>query len=122
MTDKIARNNLPHFGKYKVCNIKIIQKRKIIFVKRPKNKNVISWGAVTGADGYEIERKLISEDEFTTWVKITDSSVLTYTDILNDVSGVYEYRVLAVSGDDEAYSVSSRCEFTPKRGLTIKIN
>lgn len=36
--------------------------------------------------------------------------------------GVYEYRVLAVSGDDEAYSVSSRCEFTPKRGLTIKIN
>ena len=43
MTDKIARNNLPYFGKYKVCNIKIIQKRKIIFVKRQKNKNVILY-------------------------------------------------------------------------------
>ena len=43
MTDKIARNNLPYFGKYEVCNIKMIQKRKIIFIKRQKNKNVILY-------------------------------------------------------------------------------
>ena len=66
-----------------------------INVVKQQNENEISWGAVTGADGYKIERKLLTEEEFTDLVTITDDSVLTYTDILNDVNDVYEYRVQA---------------------------
>ena len=83
----------------------------------------LTWKKGWNHASYAIERRKAGEK---TWSRIASgisAGTLSYLDEDSTMrKGVYEYRVLAVSGDDEAYSVSSRCEFTPKRGLTIKIN
>ncbi len=67
--------------------------------------NEISWKPVSGATGYEIERKLSTESEYTHLITISNGQTVTYNDPLNEQGKVYEYRVRAYK--DDIYSMWS---------------
>ena len=92
-------------------------------VATAKNTAVaLSWSKAWNHGSYAIDRRREGEEE---WVRIASglgAEDLCYLDDDSSVrKGVYEYRVLAVAGENEVSSARVRCAYSPKRGLVIVV-
>jgi hypothetical protein len=79
------------------------------------NTGVLTWDAVSGADGYEVER---SPTGAGTWTQIDDVAGETATDTYTSADIDYDYRVRAYIGVDfGAYSATVTVVFPSKPDL-----
>ncbi len=79
----------------------------------------IKWKAVSGAEGYRIERKEQSETSFIQIADVTDADSTSYVDDISALAmGYYEYRV-------QAYTATETAEWSEKmtvaKGLSLSI-
>lgn len=79
-----------------------------ISVNTKEEGNIISWESIDGADGYEIERKLPTEENFTLLTVIENGNAVSYTDTQKTT---YEYRVRAYT-EEGIYTVWSNVEMS----------
>lgn len=64
-----------------------------VTIENTANNNIITWESIVGASGYEIERKLNSEENFIKIATITDGTSTSYNDLnVGDVAYVYRVR------------------------------
>lgn len=85
------------------------------------SSTTVTWSAVAGALGYKIYRSSSETGAFTLVQTVTDSSVLTWTDI--DVSTVYYYKVATVN-DNGTGSLSDTVKtgtLVPPEGLSVEV-
>ena len=63
-------------------------------------QSVLSWNAIEGASGYEIQRKSSTETDYTNLVNITEGAAVSYQDdvLLLDFD-TYSYRIRAYASD-----------------------
>jgi hypothetical protein len=82
----------------------------------------LSWSKAWNHGSYAIDRRREGEEEWTRIAFGLDAEALAYLDDDPSVrKGVYEYRVLAVAGENEVSSARARCAYSPKRGLVIVV-
>ncbi|MDE7260124.1 MAG: hypothetical protein K2N77_12925, partial [Lachnospiraceae bacterium] len=78
----------------------------------------LSWDTVTGAAGYEIERKEKKDDSYRMLTRIEDASCVEYTDDLSEQEpGIYQYRIRAYSAEGK-YTEWAQQEFTMDLKIT----
>lgn len=82
----------------------------------------LSWSKAWNHGSYAIDRRREGEEEWTRIAFGLDAEALAYLDDDPSVrKGVYEYRVLAVAGENEVSSARARCAYSPKRGIVIVV-
>jgi hypothetical protein len=83
---------------------------------------VLSWSNAWNHSSYAIDRRKFGQENWTRIASDLATDSFTYCDDDNSVrKGVYEYRVLAVLGEDEVSSARVRCNYSPKRGLIVTV-
>ena len=125
--DQATYGNVGEVGFYGFTDQDIIDSEILIppenVVATAKNTAVaLSWSKAWNHGSYAIDRRREGEEE---WVRIASglgAEDLCYLDDDSSVrKGVYEYRVLAIAGENEVSSARVRCAYSPKRGLVIVV-
>lgn len=83
----------------------------------------LSWSRGWNHASFAVDRRKAGDGEWSRIATGIDPAVSEYLDDDPGMrKGVYEYRLVAVAGAEEAWSPRTACEYSPKRGLIITVH